>query len=457
MGPIQVPPSFWVDDDEATIPYRLPVSVADLSVARSTRALKTGAGLTDYRVDFDYDIAVSTRAVSDLSSEEHLVFEPKALSDAVLKLEFGEGELLTSLNHESTGSLPGIIGSLVSFASTIVGALAPSVMRTEAPPDVPTEKPPADRYAEAFEKEKARAEALPELISKLELAIDKAAGDLAVAETEEKRKEFASAIDVLNSAREALEEDLGAYREHYRLWLLTQYPDPETTSYVVALDRVHPVSGDAPPSDIDPSDVDAWPIGTRFDDAGFILGLHDPNRPATRAAENDERSVGLVIRRPRPVRFCVYGRDAATDDRMKLIETIPANVVDMHSAIVGIPLTHVLSSKVTMSAALSANGVPTKLEFASTSFFKELAQSLAAAPAQVKEGLEGAKAIGDAVESLRQAPTLRRIQDLENRKKLIEAEIAFGGASAGRNLREELERVQGELDLAKAKKELAGL
>jgi hypothetical protein len=187
--------------------------------------------------------------------------------------------------------------------------------------------------------------------------------------------------------------------------------------------------------------------------------MHDPIKPETavRTTQDDEDDSGLVIRRPRPVGFCIYGKDAAADTDMKLMQVVPHNIVDQHSAVIGIPLSHVLSSKVTMSASFSPNGVATKLEFASTSFFKEIAGTLAGVPSSVTEGLDDAKALTDAVFALGQSGTSRQIQDLETRKKLLDAEIAFGGASAGRALREELERVQAELSLAKAKKDLASL
>jgi hypothetical protein len=86
-----------------------------------------------------------------------------------------------------------------------------------------------------------------------------------------------------------------------------------------------------------------------------------------------------------------------------------------------------------------------------------VAGALKELPGDVADALEKASKILEHERTLSTARLDRRLNELEKEKKLLEAQIAEAGLSATRSYKVELEKIKAQIDVAKNKKELAGL
>jgi hypothetical protein len=98
-----------------------------------------------------------------------------------------------------------------------------------------------------------------------------------------------------------------------------------------------------------------------------------------------------------------------------------------------------------------------KIELTSTSWAAAVATALGGVPATVSAALESASSADKSLTALRQSGEAERLAALKTRKDLLEAEIAYDDALAGRTASEDLARIRREIELLTARKQLTDL
>lgn len=449
-------------------PYKLTISTLDVTTTSERSMRRTADGAWARATSSKTDVAVSVEADAHARGSHVLDVDAGAWKDTSVKLETTADGRISAVGFQSTGQGAELVSAVASVAGTVLGALvsvgrvaAVSALRMAAVPAAGRGEPdtgagePADdpesEYARLHRDEAARRASLLATIKNINAAIDRVAGAIASAVPAEHHPVMSDEIRELKSARTSLASDLDDLDEHFETWLAARYADSSTASYHLRFDQVGRIPG--PLDELDPASVPrAWPEGSWFQAEGVAVAVVDPYR--LEQPDETREDDALLFRVPRQVELRVYRADAPGGP-LTCRDHVRANVVDEHSPVVVVPMKGRDFGELTVSVSTNTSGAIEKLSVSGKSFLADLATALGKAPAEVQSGLSTAQKLNDTIDTLRQAPSKRRTDDLEQRKKLIEDQIALAGVTGSRRLKEQLDKVNAELDLAKARNDLA--
>ena len=471
--------------------YHLPQTVVCVRGTATTKNILGSPG--DTQVTAKGEFLLEPR--SDADHYYKIDFTESSLSDSEMKIVLaGDGRLI-STDATTTGKLGTVVRSVFGFvasaaalaakaaAATAFGALAPPMLALgpAAPtqPSKPGKDPVEVAYKKAHPEMAAKRGETRDAIDKLEkriLAVGTAlagqapkGSDVDGKSDEELRKMLSGATAALTALRAEAEK----LNTHFKAWKSSAEDEKkESFTHTVELSVLPTVSevkalqsalAAIPPDDPARTDKVAQAYRTHlgeyepvFQAARAIVAMEDPFDRSSDSGRlphgveglaNHESYHGIVFRQARPVTLELH---VEKDDAFTLAKRDIVFVVDRHSRLGFVELGSTKWSKKSAKVEMGPGGELKTLSNASESAAAAAASALAQLPEEALARLKQANAIIDEGQQLALQGIDFRISTLEQRKKLIDAEIAHAGVLATREDVEEKARLKAEIERLEA-------
>ena len=434
--------------DQYEVSYHLTRTIVRVTAVITTkRNLATGELESSGTADLEVLTEADPAAVARLELDEN------KLSDTSVDLKFATDGRLLSAESEVKGRIGEIIRGgvqiLTSIASIAVAVVGGSADR------VKSDDPIQDAYAAAHPDAAAARSRLRAAASSLLGSLSAAAAALAATEEDEARKALLEKIKGVETTLKTVRAEQELIEQHFSAWKTTaEGAVVETKTFDLEIGDLPRVQ-DSLPAEWDvqarPQSMDAADL---FERAKIIVvALDDTRRPEPHADLSP--APAIYYRHPRRVELGIYVCNEK--ETPVLTKRVPALVFDRYSRVATFPLGKSVFATKSASVVIGSHGSLDTLSNATTSPVAEVTGVLKELPGDVVGALEKANKIVEHERTLSTARLDRRLNELEKEKKLLEAQIAEAGLSATRTYKVELEKIKAQIDVAKNKKELAGL
>ncbi len=439
------------------ISYRLP-----LSVVKITGVVTSGVRPED-SLDFaeaTSDVKLAVEADPRPEWQRHISVEKSFGADKEFELELTADGRLTSSSGTSAGAGSAMIEAGIRIG-TFVGAQLVAALASPAPTASLRVSEDRQRKGTSFEetlkseqldlhtRREAYRSAIVALQSKIAAYGTRVATDPTASGALLEGTVLRTTLDRVRTEAAAVEAEVDAWRrsrfptssKDYAFQLGTD----ELPKLTVAKETAPFTLGDLAP-----------PLREAAERLGVVVArVDEPAEPAEVELPEESEDDGIRYRVPCRTSLAVYERPLGETTEFKLRSVTPAWVLDRKSQLGFLNFDSWLFSKNTSKLEFGDTGAPSKVTVDRESAARQLSTALAAAPGQIKESVDQASAVTEGIAKLRAGGAERRLADLERRKKLVDAEIAEKGALATRAQREELERLNLQIEVADAQSKLA--
>jgi hypothetical protein len=442
-----------VNDDKPTeVYYRLARSVVEISgEVTSGFDPKTSQKRTSATSDIELTVAADPR----LDWRCPLPMGRSFMKDKEFDLKFASDGRLTSSSATVTGAGGAIVEAGVRVAafvgSAVVAAVAKGLEEARPEPEPRTfDQVLSDENEDLYKRRESYRASIVALQDKLaqhgaQVAANPGAPGLLLQGT------------VIRGTLERIRMEAAEVEAEVDAWRRKRFPSELTArEFAIGTDELPNIDAAGQTATFNLNELTS-PVREAAEQLGVLVA---------RVAEVDEDDLnwtsedltdesGIWFRTARPVDLALYERELGSTGEFRLRSVTRTWVVDSESRLGFVRFDSGLFEKQVGALEFGDTGALSGLTSAGESAARQVSAALSAAPGQVKESVEQASAVVEGLTKLRATGAERRLADLKRRKETIDAEIAEKGALATRAQREELDRLDAQIDVVDAQKKLA--